>query len=347
MSILFIHPPLDAFTSGGNVFNRHIIEHAQQSQYPLNSIPVSVEQLPQQIKTILSHNTPGVIVWDSLFMDELGKGHLLESPTHHALLLHYLPSLNPRLTDRHRYMLQNQETKAINSVDSLIVTGRRVKNVLSRIYPSTPIILSQPGVDNIFLLSERTAQPSRQTKNLLTVGCLTADKGYIHLLEILSQLRQHPWIWHISGDQNRDPAFFKEFNAKIRKLNLDQRIIFHQTSSSKRLAELLKTIDVFMSASYYESFGMALAEAVAAHIPAIATETGHCQKLIKHQTSGYRVPVGEWGLYKQLLKKMITDSVMLNQFRCQAPVEKPLTWQACFDAFISVDNSPKPPIKPH
>src|SRR5205085_4452671 len=57
-------------------------------------------------------------------------------------------------------------------------------------------------------------------------------------------------------------------------------------------AELLSVLDVFVSASETESFGLAIAEAMACGVAVVATETDGAKELIQDQRTGLLAPVG-------------------------------------------------------
>ena len=79
-----VHPPLESFPSGGNVYDKKLLEYAGRCGFPLVSLPWRDEA---------PCGNWDLLVWDSLFLDRLARiaGERI------ALLLHYLPSLEPAL----------------------------------------------------------------------------------------------------------------------------------------------------------------------------------------------------------------------------------------------------------
>ncbi|MCK7574561.1 MAG: glycosyltransferase [Chromatiales bacterium] len=65
-------------------------------------------------------------------------------------------------------------------------------------------------------------------------------------------------------------------------------------------------MDVFVSASLFESYGMALAEAVAAGLPTVTTDVGEAARIVRHQKTGLVAPVGEPEQYLVLLRQLLT-----------------------------------------
>ena len=59
------------------------------------------------------------------------------------------------------------------------------------------------------------------------------------------------------------------------------------------LAQLYCALDVFVSASYTESFGLAIVEAMASSAPIVVTETEGAREIIQAGETGLLVPIGE------------------------------------------------------
>ncbi|WP_434110599.1 glycosyltransferase family 4 protein [Methylocaldum sp. GT1TLB] len=74
MRLVFIHPPLDACPSGGNVFNRQIIRQARETSFPLEAAEVP----PDGAIPYLPRNA--IILWDSLLLEDLSNYPLEQFP---------------------------------------------------------------------------------------------------------------------------------------------------------------------------------------------------------------------------------------------------------------------------
>ena len=74
MRLVFIHPPLDARPSGGNVFNRQIIRQARETSFPLEAVEVP----PDGAIPYLPRNA--IILWDSLLLEDLSNYPLEQFP---------------------------------------------------------------------------------------------------------------------------------------------------------------------------------------------------------------------------------------------------------------------------
>jgi glycosyltransferase involved in cell wall biosynthesis len=77
------------------------------------------------------------------------------------------------------------------------------------------------------------------------------------------------------------------------------------------LPSFYAALDIFVSASHSESFGLAIAEAMASGKPVIATETDGAREIIEHEASGLLVPVGD----VHAISRTITDLINNKELR--------------------------------
>jgi len=76
-------------------------------------------------------------------------------------------------------------------------------------------------------------------------------------------------------------------------IELELKDCFHFLGWVDEAEGLLCALDVFVSASETESFGLAMAEAMAAGTPVVATRTEGAQEIIEDQKTGLLVPIGD------------------------------------------------------
>jgi glycosyltransferase involved in cell wall biosynthesis len=70
---------------------------------------------------------------------------------------------------------------------------------------------------------------------------------------------------------------------------------------------LLCALDVFVSASETESFGLAIAEAMATGTAVVATATEGARELIEDQKTGLLVPIGDVERMAESIKVLLVD----------------------------------------
>ena len=127
-----------------------------------------------------------------------------------------------------------------------------------------------------------------------SVGELNPLKGQEEILraasQILKRLPQTHFI--IAGvDHSRGNQHRTRLEQLIKELNVKSQVSL--VGWLNDLAELYCALDVFVSASHTESFGLAIAEAMASRTAVVATETDGARELVDSGKTGLLVPIGD------------------------------------------------------
>jgi glycosyltransferase involved in cell wall biosynthesis len=126
-----------------------------------------------------------------------------------------------------------------------------------------------------------------------TVGELKALKGQEVFLRAAVEIgRHHPSArFIIAGvDSSKGQERRKFLEQLARELGLESRVIFVDWLDD--IAHLYRALDIFVSASRAESFGLAMAEAMASETAVVATATDGAREIIVDGDSGVLVPIG-------------------------------------------------------
>src|SRR5262249_32156092 len=195
-----------------------------------------------------------------------GSSRKLVALVHHPLALE--TGLSPDDADA----LRQSERAALAAVHHVVVTSATTAHLLAADYavPAERITVALPGNDAV----ARTPVHHDGPVALLSVGALVPRKGYDVLLAALARITDLRWRLTIAGARDRSPATAAEIDATIARLGLTERGIVTGAVSDARLAALYGGTDVFVLASRFEGYGMAIAEAVAYGVPVVATHAG-------------------------------------------------------------------------
>jgi len=297
-----VHPPLESFASGGNVYNRRLLELAGGSSAVLTSLPCRENGVPAGAWDLLA--------WDSLLLGRVARiaGERV------ALLLHYLPSLDPSLDSSERRALEIVENRALRRSDFAITTGRSVADAVAARWPDKRTFLCEPGVSEGF--SPRyQARPALQPVKLLTVAHLLPAKGHGHLLEILQRLQHRSWHWDLAGDCTLSPVTFRQLRDQAALAGLSDRMTWHGALPQERIAELMVESDLLVAPSVFEGYGMAVAEAAAAALPVVGNRVGAAGQLIEHGVTGFLARAGDWNSFARHLQMLLEDATLRAAFR--------------------------------
>lgn len=112
-----------------------------------------------------------------------------------------------------------------------------------------------------------------------------------------------------------DTSLSREVHRHLEQLVLESGLKdrFHFLGWVEEAEKLLSTIDVFVSASETESFGLAIAEAMAAGIPVVATATEGAREVVDDRVTGLLVPIGDVGKIAEAIAKLLSDEQLRTQ----------------------------------
>lgn len=334
---LLIQPPAQGRLSGGYRYNQALLREAAASGFPLYAREVNPLTATAAEWSALS--TP-VILWDSLYLELLASTPRPRKQAVHGLLVHYLPWLNPLLSAEAQTLWMNRFDAAVQRMDGLIVTGAGAQAILQRRYPAMPVYFCEPGVDVEFVAARPLAMdrnPAGPVK-IITVGNLLPAKRPLELLTLLAR-QEADWVWHMAGDGACDPPYTRRFRAHMDNLGLSSRCHLHGPLTPTQLARLLATMDIFVSYSSYESYGMALAEAAAVGLPALTTAVGDADRLLVAGETGLVVPVDDAPAFAAGLRRLLGDGALRHQFRQGLGTVRPHRWQQTFSSFSAAVQS--------
>jgi glycosyltransferase involved in cell wall biosynthesis len=204
------------------------------------------------------------------------------------------------------FPLNRMHRITLSKVSRVIAVSRAVASQLEtdNIVPARKISVVLNGIEADRFVEARAKFVRRQfldswklsADSLLvgTIGELTPLKGQEEFLraalEVLKQFPKTHFI--IAGvDHSRGNSNRARLEQLIEELNLKARVSL--VGWLEDLAQLYCALDVFVSASHTESFGLAIAEAMASSTAVVATETAGARELIKTEETGLLVPIGD------------------------------------------------------
>jgi glycosyltransferase involved in cell wall biosynthesis len=152
---------------------------------------------------------------------------------------------------------------------------------------------------------------------LLSVGSVVPGKGYDLLIAALAAISDLPWRLTIAGDRTRNPAVAGRLEADILAYGLGDRVAVLGALPPERILELYLASDVFVLASRFESYGMALAEAIAHGLPVVSTRAGAIPDTVPADAS-LLVPADDVPALARALRRLIGDRCERQRLAMQA-----------------------------
>ena len=93
-------------------------------------------------------------------------------------------------------------------------------------------------------------------------------------MEALASLTELSWHLTIAGDRTRSIATSLQLDADIEARGLVDRVSVIGAVPFERMSELYMSSDIFVLASRFEGYGMAIAEAISHGLPVVSTTAG-------------------------------------------------------------------------
>lgn len=128
-----------------------------------------------------------------------------------------------------------------------------------------------------------------------TIGELKPQKGHADFLRaaaIIARERRDAHFIIAGADPTRTGEHRASLERLVNKLQLNNRV--HLTGWLDDVAPMLAALDVYVSASHTESFGLAIVEAMAAGLPVVATATEGAREIIDREDACALVAVGDF-----------------------------------------------------
>lgn len=143
---------------------------------------------------------------------------------------------------------------------------------------------------------------------LVSVGRLVPWKGFVALVEILPPLLQSiPDIALFIAGQGPE---YEKIILRSRDLGIADRVRVLGVLASEDVLRLLRGGNIFVLNSAYEGFSHTLLEAMASHIPVVATSVGGNPELIENGVSGLLVAYGDNKGLIDAIKHIAEDPVL-------------------------------------
>lgn len=256
---------------------------AVQSLQPfVDRVAMTVEQC--SLQALPEHARPEQVWVDSLYLAELPALRRRFAQARVGLLLHYLPSLltNPQL--RAASELSEVELRALTQADMIVTPSEFLRQRVLALCPGKPCACVSPGVDVTTL-----GGATQRDQGALMICNITENKGVLPLLTELAELVSPSASFRLSiaGSLQLDPAYAQRCQALCEQHAwLREHVHLLGSLPQPELFERLGRASALISASRFESYGMALAEARALGTPIVALAGGNAANLVAAESGG-------------------------------------------------------------
>jgi glycosyltransferase involved in cell wall biosynthesis len=231
-----------------------------------------------------------------------------------AALIHLPLAADAGLTPSAAASLHESERRALASASLVIVTGNCTAKALEG-YDVEPqrIVLVQPGTDPAAL----STGSSGSRLQLLTVGTLTRRKAHDVLFRALARLPRDGWHLTCVGSLEREPDTVAALRRQLRDERLEAIVTLAGDVTDERLEDYYRDADLFVLATLHETYGMAVAEALAHGLPIVSTTDAAISELVGDD-AGLLVSPGDVEALATALARIIADPALRQRLAAGA-----------------------------
>ena len=220
---------------------------------------------------------------------------------------------------------------ALNNLSTAIAVSNAVAKNLRILFPKEKVVVVSNGieVENWTDTTKINFRKEFRIENNIpldaqfigTVGELKTLKGqedFILAANIIAQKFPKSHFAIIGKDNSFDQSFRRKLKRLVKVFGLGDRVLWLDWVEDT--TKLFSALDIFVSASHSESFGLAILEAMASATPIVATETEGAKELLNNGETGLLVPINEPVKLSEAINQMLLDNNLRIQLGEKAKI---------------------------
>jgi glycosyltransferase involved in cell wall biosynthesis len=306
--VTFVVPGGLRRSSGGNVYDRVMVEALRARGWRV------------AVSGVAPNRTDDLIVVDSLAM----RAGRPPGADRLVALLHQLPS---EANERPRWI--ELEREVLGSASLVVTVSRHLAERVSR-ETDAPVVVVTPGWDRA--CADRLADEG----SVLCVAHAGRGKGVGDAIDAFERARLDGARFRLVGDRRRDAREAARIDAFASALGSD--LILDGVLGSVALAQRYGSARVFLSASRYEGWPIAVAEAMASGLPIVAFDVAGMRELVRNEEDGILVELGDVDGLARALDRLWKDPALRGRMGRSARIRARSgpTWREASQRFVHV-----------
>jgi glycosyltransferase involved in cell wall biosynthesis len=201
-----------------------------------------------------------------------------------------------------------------SSVSRIVCVSEKIREQVSKsISEKRKIVTVHSGID--FSRFKNNHEESIHLSELGTnlsrpfignVAAITEEKDFFTFVNTAEAYyrKEKPGTFFIVGDG----PYRAQIERHIEEKGLKDKIVL--TGFQKNIAGIIKQLDCFLFTSHTEGFGTSILDAMACHVPVVATRTGGIPEIVLHGHTGLLAPVKNAEALADCLIKVAGDKML-------------------------------------
>jgi glycosyltransferase involved in cell wall biosynthesis len=333
-----------ATRTGGFIYDRRVVEGLTTRGWNVNLVELDAFAHPLAPPLDTAPAQFGAIPDASaVLIDGLAFGTMPEVVEHEAWRLRFVPivhmplSATPGLTRGEAALLSNLERRALKHARHVVITGHRSRSQVLAMTGWTDagqVTRIPPGSDR--QTTRETPPADGTTVRVLCVANLTPGKGHDILLRALAAAADVDWTLTCVGNDTRDSDTSTRLRVLAQELGIASRVAWRGELGGEALEAAYAAADLFALASRSETYGMAVAEAIAHGLPVVSTRTGEIPSIVAD--AGWLADPGNLAEFSAHLAQALSDAALRRSCRARArdAAGRLPTWDDASEALVRV-----------
>lgn len=314
--VVFAIPGDISTPTGGYRYDRRVMEllpehgwKALHLELPGDYPSPSEASLANTVKLITDAPADALMMIDGLAFGAMPMETVKQIRQPIVALVHHPLALETGIDAQRAKYLEKTEREALTRAVRVLATSPATADILVRDFgvPKNGVSFAEPGTD-----PAPRAEGSGGVPRLISVGSVTARKGYDVLIAALARINDLNWESRIAGSIARDLAAAKVVRDAIAQHGLQDRVHLLGSLDDATLDAEYHKADLFVLPSHFEGYGMAFAEALSRGLPVIGCAGGAVVNTVPADT-GILVPPGDDAALADALRKLLTDKSELKR----------------------------------
>jgi glycosyltransferase involved in cell wall biosynthesis len=206
----------------------------------------------------------------------------------------------------------------LGNLSRAIAVSKAVAKNLQTTFPREKIITISNGIEALILTAEERKKKREDFRFFHEIPFDTPLIGTIGELKVLKGQRDFVLAANEIGKKNPEARFLvigtdhtlkKDFRLELKRMvkvfGLEEKFLFLDWVED--LPSVFAALDIFVSASHTESFGLVILEAMANATPIVASETEGAKELLRNDETGLLVPTKEVLQIAQAVEKLLNE----------------------------------------